>query len=110
MVKNYFKLRPVLRKCDKIYFKLQHVFQNPTNTHHVDSTLKRRENGHFHVVSSWNPRGVFVNNMTKSYFKLRQVLSNYNKIYFNPLRHGVAFLYPLKTSESLKALGYFQGV
>ena len=28
--------------------------------HHVDSTLKRRRNGRFHVVSTWNPRGVFV--------------------------------------------------
>ena len=29
-------------------------------TLHVDSMLKRRENGRFHVVSTWNPRGVFV--------------------------------------------------
>ena len=29
-------------------------------THHVDSTLKRRGNDRFHVVSTWNPRGVFV--------------------------------------------------
>ena len=29
-------------------------------THHVDSTLKRRGNDSFHVVSIWNPRGVFV--------------------------------------------------
>ena len=29
-------------------------------THHVDSTLKRRGNGRFRVVSTWNPRGVFV--------------------------------------------------
>ena len=29
-------------------------------THHVDSTLKRRGNDCFHVVSTWNPRGVFV--------------------------------------------------
>ena len=29
-------------------------------THHVDSTLKRCGNGRFHVVSTWNPRGVFV--------------------------------------------------
>ena len=29
-------------------------------THHVDSTLKQRGNGRFHVVSTWNPRGVFV--------------------------------------------------
>ena len=26
----------------------------------MDSTLKRRGNGRFHVVSTWNPRGVFV--------------------------------------------------
>ena len=29
-------------------------------THHMDSTLKRRGNDRFHVVSTWNPRGVFV--------------------------------------------------
>ena len=29
-------------------------------THHVDFTLKRRGNGRFHIVSTWNPRGVFV--------------------------------------------------
>ena len=29
-------------------------------THHTYSTLKRRENGRFHVVSTWNIRGVFV--------------------------------------------------
>ena len=29
-------------------------------THHVDSTLKQRGNDRFHVVSTWNPRGVFV--------------------------------------------------
>ena len=29
-------------------------------THHVDSTLKRRGNGRFHVVSMWNPHVVFV--------------------------------------------------
>ena len=80
-----------------MYFKTLQI-------HHVDSTLKRRGNGHFYVVSSWNPRGVFVGNMTKSYFKLLQVFSDCNKIYFNPLQYGVAFLYPLKTSESLKAL------
>ena len=28
--------------------------------HHVNSTLKRRGNDRFHVVSTWNPRGVFV--------------------------------------------------
>ena len=29
-------------------------------THHVYSTLKRRGNDRFHVVSTWNTRGVFV--------------------------------------------------
>ena len=29
-------------------------------THHMDSTLKRCGNGRFHVVSTWNPRGVIV--------------------------------------------------
>ena len=29
-------------------------------THHVYSSLKRRENGCFHVVSMWNTRGVFI--------------------------------------------------
>ena len=27
--------------------------------HHVNSMLKRSENDHLHVVSTWNPRGVF---------------------------------------------------
>ena len=29
-------------------------------THHVYSTLKRRGNGRFHVISTWNTSGVFV--------------------------------------------------
>ena len=29
-------------------------------THHVASTLKRRENGRSHVVPTWNPHDVFV--------------------------------------------------
>ena len=29
-------------------------------THHVYSTLERRGNDRFHVVSTWNPHGVFV--------------------------------------------------
>ena len=36
------------------------VQQHALQTHHVDSTLKRRGNGRFHVVSTWNRRGVFV--------------------------------------------------
>ena len=40
-------------------------------THHVYSTLKRRGNGGFHVVSTWNTRGFFVGKLTsliKKYF------------------------------------------
>ena len=32
----------------------------PVETRNVDSTLKPRGNGRFFVVSTWNPRGVFV--------------------------------------------------
>ena len=49
---------------------MRQVFKNGLNnicekqpslqTHYVDSTLKRRGNNRFHVVSMWNPRGVFV--------------------------------------------------
>ena len=35
-------------------------------THHVNSTLKRRGNGRSHVISTWNPRGVFVGKTFKS--------------------------------------------
>ena len=31
-------------------------------THHVYSTLKRRRNGRFHLISTWNTRVVFVGN------------------------------------------------
>ena len=40
----------------KLYFNAIITLQ----TQHVDSTLKRRGNDRFHVVSRWNPRGVFV--------------------------------------------------
>ena len=35
-------------------------FMPSLQTHHVESTFKRRGNGRFHVASTWNPRGVFV--------------------------------------------------
>ena len=38
------------------FFKKEATLQ----TLHVDSTLKRHENGCFDVVSTWNPSGVFV--------------------------------------------------
>ena len=39
--------------------KKERYEQRSLQTHHVDSTLKRRGNSRFHVVSTWNPRGVF---------------------------------------------------
>ena len=35
-------------------------YETTLQTHHVDSTLKRRGNSGFQVVSTWNLRGVFV--------------------------------------------------
>ena len=35
-------------------------FVTALQTHHVYFTLKRRGNGRFHVVSTWNTRSVFV--------------------------------------------------
>ena len=37
-------------------------------THHVDSELKRRRKDRFHVVSTWNPRGVLVT--TKLFYQI----------------------------------------
>ena len=48
-------------------------------THHVVSTLKRRENDLFHVVSTWNPRGVFVGN----YHQIRTVQRRTNRVLKN---------------------------
>ena len=36
------------------------IFVAPLQTHHVYYTLKRLGNGRFHVVSTWNTGGVFV--------------------------------------------------
>ena len=44
--------------CTNIYIEVYEA--HTLQTHHVDSTLKRRGNGRFDVVSTWNPRGVFV--------------------------------------------------
>ena len=38
---------------------------------HVDSTLKLRENDRFHVVSTWNPRGVFVGQQSRDILEYR---------------------------------------
>ena len=53
--------------------------------HHVYSTLKRRGNGRFHVVSTWNTRDVFVgrilNTLVSTYLNIEIVYSsNHNAI------------------------------
>ena len=58
-------------------------------THHVDSTVKRRGNGRFHVTSTWNPRGVLPENvlilflfpMKHSYLLMTEITPDIN----NPL-------------------------
>ena len=44
-------------RSDKRILKIK---EKSLQTHHADSTLKRRGNGRFHVASTWNLRGVFV--------------------------------------------------
>ena len=46
----------VIQEVDITFLKKKTSLQ----IHHVYSTLKRHGNGRFHVVSPWNPRGVFV--------------------------------------------------
>ena len=106
------------------------IFRSETylQTHHVYSTLKRRGNNHFHVVSTWNICGVFVGlgvnfspgiqrNLLEMIWKSSEV--NW-EIYYANLKiylpdwpkniAGVAFLYPLKTWENLNVFWCFQGV
>ena len=48
----------------KYFFKIEQVVTEFLSiclqTHHVGSTLKRRGNDRFYIVSTWNPRGVLV--------------------------------------------------
>ena len=49
--------------------KLANVLQ----THHVYSTLKRRGNDRFNIVSTWNTQGVFVGwNITVSVISFKE--------------------------------------
>ena len=47
------------RKADQVLYTIYLVLTT-LQTHHVDSTLKRRGSHHLHVTSTWSPRGVFV--------------------------------------------------
>ena len=58
-----------LRKYYKVHFIYVTIAQPgwgtwTLQTHHMYSTLIRRGNGRFHVVSTWNTHGVFVGNMS----------------------------------------------
>ena len=46
-------------------------YQITIQTHHVYSTLKRRENDRFHVVSTWQTRGVFLYGVTVRFSRIR---------------------------------------
>ena len=61
------RFHPVLR------LSLGHVFEIKLSLqmHHVYSTLKRRGNGRFQVVSTWNTRGVFLG-IVVSYYEQQQ--------------------------------------
>ena len=49
------------REISQSYFHLQMVITSGTlQAHHVYSTLKLLRNDRFHVISTWNTRGVFV--------------------------------------------------
>ena len=57
-LENFAKMNLVLRIWSHILKKSiikNFILVQSLQTHHVDSTFKR-----FHVVSMWNPRGVFV--------------------------------------------------
>ena len=44
----------------QIWRKLNDTAMTSLQIHHVDSRLKRRGSDRFHVVSTWNPRDVFL--------------------------------------------------
>ena len=55
------------------FAKCIHSLSMTPQTHHVYSTLKRRGNNRFRVVSTWNTRGVFVGNTLLSKGLLQRV-------------------------------------
>ena len=70
-----------------LHVKLKRVTISSTSTdtaalqtHYVDSTLKRRGNSRFHIISTWNPRGVFVGNFLHSLINFLLLIGNYNII------------------------------
>ena len=53
--------RNICQKTGFLWPVFFHIRAESTlQTHHVYSTLKRRGSGRFHVVSTWNTRGMFV--------------------------------------------------
>ena len=60
-----FSMRLLQRKFSYVWFFFSFMWQRQTiseqvslRTHHVYSTFRRRGNGRFQVVSTWNTRGV----------------------------------------------------
>ena len=53
-------LKPKKLGFDRLYPKFWNVYVLALQTHHVYSTFKRHGNDHFHVVSTWITRDMFV--------------------------------------------------
>ena len=51
--------------CRNVYGNDFGISKATLQTQQVYSTLKRRGNGRFHVVSTWNPRDVFIGKFSK---------------------------------------------
>ena len=60
MVNSFAKIVHYSRKNASFFYLTRGMTNLPKKTHHVYSTLKRRGNDRFHLVSTWNARGVFV--------------------------------------------------
>ena len=81
-------------------------------THHVYSTQKRRRNDRFHVVSTWNTRGVFVGNssvftfMVTFFLKKNGCFDMFSTLIVNPflfLKSFFVFLVSYKVVYSLSS-------
>lgn len=75
------------------------------HTHHVNSTLKRRGNDCFHVVSTWNTRGVFVGNLKPLMYHEMRILQHLLQDFWSVSDHfGTLFIKALTINYYDKAL------
>ena len=76
LVKNLMKFRNTLSIIIQSFYN---SFESSTTlqTHHVNFTLKERGNCRFHIVSTWNPLGVFVGSFLKHLWDMHSSKSNF---------------------------------